>query len=1177
MATHNGRVSHSGGSISTFSNKDRCSFLRVGSLNCQGLNKYYKRLALFEYLKNTNLAIIFLQETKLKPENEYEYVNEWHTKNCIFNSCPGEKSGTAILFNVPGIKIVSSKMVDIEGRVIAVDVDICGNRFHLVNSYGPNEYSNKIPFLNRLYLYFGAGRNIIWAGDHNIATNASLDRFPSRLTHDHGRKEYLDLIRTFDLKDNCRSLYPSEKYFTFRIGSSKSRIDKICTSSQLSVCEYYQQNSCFSNHELICSKISYWSSLNWGRGVWKNNTKLYRDEDLTQALILLWESNKNLPSLHNNLPKWWAEVKYKIKLKFIEFSKYKVVLQKRAAQMQDQGLYNITLALNNRPYDKKLVKEYNTAKEHVVKTRIQEVKEKILQGKAEYLMHGDKPTKSFFDKFKNRRENKGITCLKNEQGVEVHKINDILRVAENYFKNLFSGQSIRQEIVDLFLSGIFPKSSWVKLMEILLLPIEDEEIKDVIYGFLNDRCPGPDGLSIEFYKVMYPTIKEELKRLLNYYLNNGRMLSKFKAGIMKLIPKTSPLNDIEKTRPITLLNCDYKIYTKILSNRLQPILQELIHDSQYALPGKDINEMNNLVRDIINEMKISHADSFFVSIDFRKAFDTISHDFLFQVLEKYGFPVQFIQIIQELFRDAGSHIMINGHKSRKIKLKSGTRQGDPISRDVFILVKNPLLVFLNNMRLIRKYESLSRKQYLTFSFMDDLNLATQSISGVMNSLFYVKKFGMASGLNINVDKTCGLFINKTNSFSIAQLPSIAWGQDITVLKLKYGTDSHVQSHWDQMLDKFKNELKYFTDTAMTMKAKAIISKNKLLALLSYTGGTHLLPDKHRASIDKLMLKFLVPFMPYNSQSYDEVKDQISTFAAPKSLGGYEVDYITLHMDLLLLKPIMKYFKELNATNVLPDNLYFVEYNIGMQLCNYFNIRVNNSTTHANSPTLIYEYILKMIKWFKITLDELLEGSVNLIYRRIVRGMNRNLHSFKSYRILMKGLPSYLQSFNYKLHFNLLPVKTMFREYCLDNDSCCTFCGIGPESILHLFGSCEKLKIVWQFLNEVCFVMSNENFNFQKHRNDFHLDLTNINCNKTYEKTIIYLNSISNYAIWKMRNDIRYKFESFDAKVLLKKILRTIGGRKGVDLKLAPSYRIPFLQELFDSMLFVNNTFPFDNG
>ena len=178
---------------------------------------------------------------------------------------------------------------------------------------------------------------------------------------------------------------------------------------------------------------------------------------------------------------------------------------------------------------------------------------------------------------------------------------------------------------------------------------------------------------------------------------------------------------------------------------------------------------------------------------------------------------------------------------------------------------------------------------------------------------------------------------------------------------------------------------------------------------------------------------------------------------------------------------------------------------------------------------------------------------------------------------MKGLPSYLQSFNYKLHFNLLPVKTMFREYLLDNDSCCTFCQIGPESILHLFGSCEKLRIVWQVLNEVCFVVSNEHFDFQKYRGDFKLDLTNIKCNQTYEKTLIYLNSITNYAIWKMRNDIRYKFENFDAQVLLRKILRSIGGRKGVDPKLAPSFRIPFLHELFDAMSFVINAFPFDNG
>ena len=129
------------------------SILRVGSLNCQGLNDYYKRLALFEYLRNTDLAIIFLQETKLQPENEMQYQNEWHNKKCIFNSTIGSQSGSAILFNLDAIEILPNKLIDLEGRVIAVDINVFGNVFHLINTYGPTEYSQKIPFLNRLYLY----------------------------------------------------------------------------------------------------------------------------------------------------------------------------------------------------------------------------------------------------------------------------------------------------------------------------------------------------------------------------------------------------------------------------------------------------------------------------------------------------------------------------------------------------------------------------------------------------------------------------------------------------------------------------------------------------------------------------------------------------------------------------------------------------------------------------------------------------------------------------------------------------------------------------------------------------------------------------------------------------------------------------------------------------------------
>ena len=126
-------------------------------------------------------------------------------------------------------------------------------------------------------------------------------------------------------------------------------------------------------------------------------------------------------------------------------------------------------------------------------------------------------------------------------------------------------------------------------------------------------------------------------------------------------------------------------------------------------------------------------------------------------------------------------------------------------------------------------------------------------------------------------------------------------------------------------------------------------------------------------------------------------------------------------------------------------------NIGMQLCNLFNLPVNNSTPHAFSPSFVYEYVLHMIRWFKITLDELVNGTVNSIYKRIISKTNER-GRYKSYRIFAKGIPSYLQTFNYKLYKNILPVKTMFTEYGLDTDSRCYFCDIGPESIYYVFGT-----------------------------------------------------------------------------------------------------------------------------
>ena len=113
----------------------------------------------------------------------------------------GSKGGTAILVNDSRIKIHhGSKLIDIEGRVIAVDIEMSGLQFHVVNSYGPNDTRLRVPFLNRLHIYLNSGKPIIWAGDHNLTTDPRLDRYPPRIDADQGKSDFLAIMNVFDVQ-----------------------------------------------------------------------------------------------------------------------------------------------------------------------------------------------------------------------------------------------------------------------------------------------------------------------------------------------------------------------------------------------------------------------------------------------------------------------------------------------------------------------------------------------------------------------------------------------------------------------------------------------------------------------------------------------------------------------------------------------------------------------------------------------------------------------------------------------------------------------------------------------------------------------------------------------------------------------------------------------------------------
>ena len=181
---------------------------------------------------------------------------------------------------------------------------------------------------------------------------------------------------------------------------------------------------------------------------------------------------------------------------------------------------------------------------------------------------------------------------------------------------------------------------------------------------------------------------------------------------------------------------------------------------------------------------------------------------------------------------------------------------------------------------------------------------------------------------------------------------------------------------------------------------------------------------------------------------------------------------------------------------------------------------------------------------------------------------------------MQSASFLLQSFNFKLHNNFLPVNTVFRQYALDNDTTCYFCNVGPESIFHVFGSCERLKVLWKIANATIENVANKQIDLLNLRVNSMLDFVkvNLNVNGTMGKMLVYFNSIINFSIWKIRNEVKFEFISFSLDKLVRKILRSMRARKNVDQKMIESKRIPYLMDLILSFMMESKKYlPIDNG
>ena len=140
-------------------------------------------------------------------------------------------------------------------------------------------------------------------------------------------------------------------------------------------------------------------------------------------------------------------------------------------------------------------------------------------------------------------------------------------------------------------------------------------------------------------------------------MSMGHLTISQRRGIISLLFNKGDRTLLKNWRPITLLTTDYKILTKVLTNRLWKILPSLVHtDQTVSILRRTINNNSQLLHDVIyyaNEHDIPLA---VISVDQLKAFDRVAHRFLFKALERFGFGPSFIHWIEVIYNSVSSSV-----------------------------------------------------------------------------------------------------------------------------------------------------------------------------------------------------------------------------------------------------------------------------------------------------------------------------------------------------------------------------------------------------------------------------------------------------------------------------------------------------------------------------------------
>ena len=415
-------------------------------------------------------------------------------------------------------------------------------------------------------------------------------------------------------------------------------------------------------------------------------------------------------------------------------------------------------------------------------------------------------------------------------------------------------------------------------------PLSFSEIETSIKEMQKSKTPGADGLTQEFMWFFWRELSVFFQDLLNEIYEDEILPESQKKGIIKISYKKNGRQHIKNYRPITLLNTDMKIITKTLAKRLANVLKNIIHESQKSVKGRKITENIHLAQDLIDAVLKDKTNAAYIFIDQEKAFDRISHTFLFKTLKRFGFGENLIKWIKIIYKDVTSRVKVNGFLTKPIEIQRGVRQGCPLSALLYVICSEVLTINIRKDANIKGYRLRNGMEHKVAIYADDLNVCVTTEQSIFELFKLFEKYESATNSKINKDKTEALWLGNWIGRTDKPLDLKWTSGDIKFLGVYVGNDrkSASQKTFDEIIDQIKNKISYWNNKSISKKGKVKILNIFGLTKLWYALEIHDISNTTLTELNNLVKSFI--WNGYHQR-------QLSVLCYPYNKGGLSLQNI----------------------------------------------------------------------------------------------------------------------------------------------------------------------------------------------------------------------------------------------------------------------------------------------